>query len=310
MGLPNATAAAKIRRPRRATQRHYKGKTYRSHLLRSAKTGRSNTRPSATSPTCPIRSSLSFRRGLKGKPSSHPTTPSERSLPHGHVGPSDVGLARAPSRLRDAVALIVARHRPPLQARHRTQPTNRRLLPRRNAPTRRRRPARALRRHGLAPPTPAGEQRLARRHRRQHPRTSPPPTWKEPTAPSHSAATPATERRTSSRSSSDCSAPPRAAPSPSRSSIDQRPQDRRLPGAKAPHPGLARVVLVGDRGMLTSARIREDLAGVEGLRITARPHHQETPRRRDRERPTGSLTSARRAPHRLPQPPPRRRAPP
>ena len=30
--------------------------------------------------------------------------------------------------------------------------------------------------------------------------------------------------------------------------------------------GLARVVLVGDRGMLTSARIREDLAGVEGLR--------------------------------------------
>ena len=34
--------------------------------------------------------------------------------------------------------------------------------------------------------------------------------------------------------------------------------------------GLARVVLVGDRGMLTSARIREDLAGVEGLRwITA-----------------------------------------
>lgn len=33
---------------------------------------------------------------------------------------------------------------------------------------------------------------------------------------------------------------------------------------------LARVVLVGDRGMLTSARIREDLAGVEGLRwITA-----------------------------------------
>ena len=34
--------------------------------------------------------------------------------------------------------------------------------------------------------------------------------------------------------------------------------------------GLSRVVLVGDRGMLTSARIREDLAGVEGLRwITA-----------------------------------------
>ena len=34
--------------------------------------------------------------------------------------------------------------------------------------------------------------------------------------------------------------------------------------------GLARVVLVGDRGMLTTARIREDLAGVEGLRwITA-----------------------------------------
>ena len=30
--------------------------------------------------------------------------------------------------------------------------------------------------------------------------------------------------------------------------------------------GLARVVLVGDRGMLTAARIREDLAGVEGLR--------------------------------------------
>ena len=30
--------------------------------------------------------------------------------------------------------------------------------------------------------------------------------------------------------------------------------------------GLARVVLVGDRGMLTAARIREDLAGVDGLR--------------------------------------------
>ena len=30
--------------------------------------------------------------------------------------------------------------------------------------------------------------------------------------------------------------------------------------------GLKRVVLVGDRGMLTAARIREDLAGVEGLR--------------------------------------------
>ena len=30
--------------------------------------------------------------------------------------------------------------------------------------------------------------------------------------------------------------------------------------------GLARLVLVGDRGMLTAARIREDLAGVEGLR--------------------------------------------
>ena len=30
--------------------------------------------------------------------------------------------------------------------------------------------------------------------------------------------------------------------------------------------GLKRVVLVGDRGMLTAARIREDLAGVDGLR--------------------------------------------
>jgi len=34
--------------------------------------------------------------------------------------------------------------------------------------------------------------------------------------------------------------------------------------------GLARVVLVGDRGMITEARIREDLADVEGLNwITA-----------------------------------------
>ena len=32
------------------------------------------------------------------------------------------------------------------------------------------------------------------------------------------------------------------------------------------HFGLKRVVLVGDRGMLTAARIREDLAGVDGLR--------------------------------------------
>ena len=30
--------------------------------------------------------------------------------------------------------------------------------------------------------------------------------------------------------------------------------------------GLQRVVLVGDRGMLTGARIREDLKGVDGLR--------------------------------------------
>ena len=30
--------------------------------------------------------------------------------------------------------------------------------------------------------------------------------------------------------------------------------------------GLQHVVLVGDRGMLTAARIREDLAGVDGLR--------------------------------------------
>ena len=30
--------------------------------------------------------------------------------------------------------------------------------------------------------------------------------------------------------------------------------------------GLQRVVLVGDRGMLTAARIREDLQGIDGLR--------------------------------------------
>ena len=30
--------------------------------------------------------------------------------------------------------------------------------------------------------------------------------------------------------------------------------------------GLQRVVLVGDRGMLTGARIREDLQGIDGLR--------------------------------------------
>ena len=30
--------------------------------------------------------------------------------------------------------------------------------------------------------------------------------------------------------------------------------------------GSQQVVLVGDRGMLTAARIREDLAGVDGLR--------------------------------------------
>ena len=40
--------------------------------------------------------------------------------------------------------------------------------------------------------------------------------------------------------------------------------------------GLQRVVLVGDRGMLTGARIREDLQGIDGLRwiTTLRaPHH-------------------------------------
>ena len=39
--------------------------------------------------------------------------------------------------------------------------------------------------------------------------------------------------------------------------------------------GLQRVILVGDRGMLTAARIREDLQGVDGLRwiIDEQAHH-------------------------------------
>jgi transposase len=32
--------------------------------------------------------------------------------------------------------------------------------------------------------------------------------------------------------------------------------------------GLERVILVGDRGMITEARLREDIKGVEGLELT------------------------------------------
>ena len=99
--------------------------------------------------------------------------------------------------------------------------------------------------------------------------TSPPATSRGPTARSPGAATAATARRAPCRSSSACSARPRGCPVAVEvfegSTADPKTVASQVTKIRERF-GLQHVVLVGDRGMLTAARIREDLADVEGLR--------------------------------------------
>jgi len=101
-------------------------------------------------------------------------------------------------------------------------------------------------------------------------------TWKAAAARSHCAATTATARKASCRSFTDASALPMAA----RRHRGVRGQHRRCdhPVTKLKQRfGLDHVVLVGDRGMITEARISEDIkpAGLDWITALRAPAIQE-----------------------------------
>ncbi len=276
------------------TQRHYKGKTYRSHLLRRTfrENGKVKHQTLGNLSHLPDPVITLIRRGLKGETLVAPDDAfdCQRSLPHGHVAATlgslrRLGLhsliARAPSRLRDlAVALIVARVIDPRSKLATARALN---------------PQTAVSSLGemlqlgdvdqhelydamdwLLRRQPGIEQRLARRHLEDntlvlYDLTS---TYVEGTH------CPLAQRGYSRDGKKNklqivfgllCSPEgcPIAVEVFEGSTSDPRTVASQVQKLRTRF-GLARVVLVGDRGMLTSARIREDLAGVEGLRwITA-----------------------------------------
>ena len=272
------------------TERHYKGKTYRSHLLRRTfrENGKVKHQTVGNISHLPGPVITLIRRALKGETLVAPNESfsCQRSLPHGHVAAvlgtlRHLGLhsliARAPSRHRELVlALIVARV---IDARSKLA-TARALNPETAVSTL----GEVLRlgdvdQHELYDAMdwllrrqPGIEQRLARRHLHEntlvlYDLTS---TYVEGTHCSLA-------RRGYSRDGKKnklqivfgllCS--PEGCPI-AVEVFEGNTSDPKTVASQVDKLrlrfGLARVVLVGDRGMLTSARIREDLAGVEGLR--------------------------------------------
>ena len=276
------------------TKRHYKGKTYQSHLLRRTfrENGKVKHQTLGNISHLPEPVIELIRRALKGETlvAAHDAFVCQRSLPHGHVA-AVLGtlrrirlhslIARAPGRLRDLVlALIVARVIHP-----RSKLATARAL---NAETAVSSLGRMLQlgpvdQHELYDAMdwlvrrqPGIESRLARHHLHEntlvlYDLTS---TYVEGT---HCPLA----RRGYSRDGKKnklqivfgllCSPDgcPIAVEVFEGNTADPKTVASQVDKLRTRF-GLARVVLVGDRGMLTAARIREDLAGVEGLRwITA-----------------------------------------
>ena len=276
------------------TKRHYKGKTYRSHLLRRTfrENGKVKHQTLGNISHLPEPVIELIRRALKGETLVSPDQAfsCQRSLPHGHVAAvlgslRRLGLhaliARTPGRLRDLVlALIVARVIDP-----RSKLATARALSPESAVS----SLGPLLRLGPVDPhelydamdwllrrQPGIETRLARQHLHEntlvlYDLTS---TYVEGT---HCPLA----RRGYSRDGKKnklqivfgllCSPDgcPLAVEVFEGNTADPKTVASQVDKLRRRF-GLARVVLVGDRGMLTAARIREDLAGVEGLRwITA-----------------------------------------
>ncbi len=108
-------------------------------------------------------------------------------------------------------------------------------------------------------------------------RTSAPPTWRGASANSPGSATTATTARTSCKSSTACCATATAARSPSRCSTARRSEHAGRPAKVKQRFALERVVFVGDRGLITSARIRGDLqpAGLDWITALRAPSIQQ-----------------------------------
>ena len=271
------------------TQRHYKGKTYRSHLLRRTfrENGKVEHQTLGNLSHLPEPVIALIRRALKGETLVSPddTFTCQRSLPHGHVAAvlgtlRRLGLhtliARTPSRHRElATALIVARV---IDARSKLA-TARALTAETAVSTL----GEVLRLGDVDPHElygamdwllrrqPGIEQRLARRHLQEnslvlYDLTS---TYVEGTH------CPLAQRGYSRDGKKNklqivfgllCSPEgcPLAVEVFAGATSDPKTVACQVDKLRRRF-GLARVVLVGDRGMLTSARIREDLAGVEGL---------------------------------------------
>ena len=276
------------------TQRHYKGKTYRAHLLRRTfrENGKVKHQTLGNLSHLPDPVIALVRRALKGETlvAADDAFDCQRTLPHGHVAAvlgslRRLGLhsliARAPSRLRDlVVALIVARVIDPRSKLATARALN---------------PETAVSSLGqmlqlgeldqhelydamdwLLRRQPGIETRLARRHLEEntlvlYDLTS---TYVEGThCPLARRGYSRDQKKNTLQIVFGLLCSPEGCPIAvevfNGNTSDPKTVASQVQKLRTRF-GLARVVLVGDRGMLTAARIREDLAGVEGLRwITA-----------------------------------------
>ena len=264
----------------------------------------------------PVAAARACRRRARDGPPARPAGAARPGRPAAGPGAGADHLPGRAPRFEAVHARVVGRHDARPRPRHRRTPPPTRSTRRWTRCNPGRTPSR--------PGSPAGTSPRPRTRRGWPCSTCRPPGWRARTARSGRAATPATGRKATSRSSTGCSPTPRAGPSrsgSSRGTPPTRPRSPRSPGSSRTTFGLTKMVMVGDRGMITTARIEalKELDGkyawITALRapairklMTDDGPLQLSPVRRAGPRRDHQRRLPRRTAHRLPQPRPRRRA--